>query len=272
MKVNGLEYILGEDWEVVSAGGATGEAYLAQQGEQKLFLKRNSSPFLAVLSAEGIVPKLLWTKRLANGDVITAQVWLDGRELKASEMLKKPVAELLGKIHRSTELLGMLKRLGKTPLSPDLILKDIQARMSGIEKLPEDIHSAFDFLAREKDHIEYEHKVVCHCDINHNNWLISEQEELFLIDWDGAMIADPALDLGMLLYWYVPEVEWKAWLHNYGLELTENLQKRMFWYVIVQTIQSIFWHTEREKSAEKQYWMNFLRQLMSSKMMANHKS
>jgi len=56
---------LGEGWEVHPAGGATGEAYIAQyEGQNKLFLKRNSSPFLAVLSAEGIVPKLMWTKRM----------------------------------------------------------------------------------------------------------------------------------------------------------------------------------------------------------------
>lgn len=38
------------------AGGATGDAYYAEHNGQQLFLKRNSSPFLAVLSAEGIVP------------------------------------------------------------------------------------------------------------------------------------------------------------------------------------------------------------------------
>jgi len=79
--VNNLEQILGDDWQVSPAGGATGEAYIAEYGNQKLFLKRNSSPFLAVLSAEGIVPKLLWTKRLGNGDVITAQQWLEDRRI-----------------------------------------------------------------------------------------------------------------------------------------------------------------------------------------------
>src|SRR6478736_3195113 len=82
LKVNWLEDILGSEWEITPAGGATGEAYFAKFQDRKLFLKRNSSPFLAVLSAEGIVPKLVWTRRMENGDVITAQHWLDGRELK----------------------------------------------------------------------------------------------------------------------------------------------------------------------------------------------
>lgn len=33
-------------------GGASGEAYMAEQDGQKLFLKRNSNPFIAALSAE----------------------------------------------------------------------------------------------------------------------------------------------------------------------------------------------------------------------------
>lgn len=84
----------------------------------KAFLKRNSSPFLAVLSAEGIVPKLVWTRRMENGDVITAQHWLDGRELKPKDMNSSRVTELLSKIHHSNELLDMLKRLGKTYFFP----------------------------------------------------------------------------------------------------------------------------------------------------------
>ncbi len=84
--MNNLEDILGQEWDIVPAGGATGEAFYASYKDQQLFLKRNSSPFLAVLSAEGIVPKLVWTKRLENGDVITAQQWLPGRELKPIDM------------------------------------------------------------------------------------------------------------------------------------------------------------------------------------------
>lgn len=93
--------------------------------KRSYFLKRNSSPFLAVLSAEGIVPKLLWTRRLESGDVITAQRWVDGRELKSYEMKEQKVAKLLGKIHRSKDLLEMFKRIGNKPLTPESIVEDI---------------------------------------------------------------------------------------------------------------------------------------------------
>ena len=39
---------------------------MAEQ-DGKIILKRNSNPFIAALSAEGIVPKLVWTKRIETG-------------------------------------------------------------------------------------------------------------------------------------------------------------------------------------------------------------
>ena len=92
-----MDHLFGQDWEITPAGGATGEAFFATNDNQKLFLKRNSSPFLAVLSAEGIVPKLVWTKRMANGDVITAQQCLDGREFKPSEMTQESCSKTIKK-------------------------------------------------------------------------------------------------------------------------------------------------------------------------------
>ena len=59
--------------------------------------------------------KLGWNKKIENGDVISAQHWLNGRELTSAEMKEDRVASLLNKIHTSKALLNMLTRLGKDP-------------------------------------------------------------------------------------------------------------------------------------------------------------
>jgi thiamine kinase-like enzyme len=259
--VNNLEQILGDDWQVTPAGGATGEAYIAEYGDQKLFLKRNSSPFLAVLSAEGIVPKLLWTKRLGNGDVITAQQWLEGRELKSPDMKSKNVTELLAKIHRSQELLGMMNRLEKKRLTPIDLLNDIQKQMVKEKDYLEIINDAFAYLMETASEVEVDEMVVCHCDVNHNNWLLSNSGELFLIDWDGAKIADPALDLGMLLYSYIPYEEWDTWLGIYGEKLDDHLERRMHWYMLAQTISSYFWYRGKGQSKETAQFAQNIKEL-----------
>nr|WP_308807451.1 phosphotransferase family protein [Alkalicoccobacillus gibsonii] len=257
--MNGLEMFLGDGWEVQPAGGATGEAYVARRGDHQVFLKRNSSPFLAVLSAEGIVPKLLWTRRLENGDVITAQRWVEGKELKAYQMKDSQVANLLSTIHGSSELLDMFKRIGNEPLIPEVMLENlhIQTELTGLNI--DTIQEGMTYLSREIEKVVNFPSVVCHCDINHNNWMVDDEtNNLYLIDWDGAMVADPALDIGLLLYSYIAEQDWEEWLHNYGIQLDQSLRDRMHWYVVAQTITLITWHYERGQPEEAKRFEEYL--------------
>lgn len=253
-----MEHLFDQGWEIMSAGGATGEAFFARYHEQKLFLKRNSSPFIAVLSAEGIVPRLKWTKRLENGDVITAQHWLNGRELKATEMTNPRIAKLLNKIHTSKPLTNMLKRLGKEPYEASIMLTEVETTLDAELTQLQPVREAIHFLQTHLGQIGTEEYVVCHGDVNHNNWLLSEVDELFLIDWDGAMLADPAVDVGMLLYLYVPETEWPQWMSEYGIELTDEFRLRMKWYVVCQALIMLQWQKNKSRLHEVTRWMNFL--------------
>lgn len=251
-----MQYMLGNEWTIESAGGATGEAYFAQSKNKRLFLKRNSSPFLAVLSAQGIVPKLVWTKRLENGDVITAQEWLDGNELNPEVLQHPKVAELLGRIHHSTELLDMLTRMGKKAMNPEVLFQELkQLTLSNTSDMPEHIliRKVIQFMEKQLDQVMGVKPVVCHCDLNHNNWLFTDKGELYLIDWDNAEIGDPAIDLGMLFQRYIPEVEWDKWLSYYGAVKDQNLAIRMHWYMLYEAmidfhqIQTVEEHVIKEQ-------------------------
>lgn len=260
--MNWLEHILGNDWTITPAGGSTGEAYYAQNDRKRLFLKRNSSPFLAVLSAEGIVPKLVWTKRMENGDVITAQQWLEGRELSPEEMHHPRVAKLLSKIHHSSELLNMLMRIGKSPLDPATILSDLKSQVVGELKRRMEVRQALNYLVEMLPVIQAQKQVVCHCDMNHNNWLLSSKGELYLIDWDNARVADPALDIGMILHWYISEEEWDEWLYNYGISKESQLLDRMYWYLIVQIVSRLLKYESRRQYKKAAQGLGDLKRLL----------
>jgi thiamine kinase-like enzyme len=253
-----LEHFFGHDWEIVPAGGATGEAFFAQHEENKYFLKRNTSPFLASLSAEGIVPKLVWTKRLETGDVFTAQQWLNGRELQPAEMNTEKVARLLRKIHTSEVLLSMLKRLGKTPLKVSNALQSLLSELDEDVLQDKIVQDSVKFLEKNIHRVHHEDKVVCHCDVNHNNWLLGENNQLYLIDWDGAIVGDPAIDIGELLYWYIPREDWEKWLHLYGIELNDSLFLRMKWYVIRETLSTIQRSKDKGRLDEMNKWLHCL--------------
>lgn len=258
-----VDYILENGWVIEPAGGVTGEAFLASHDNEKLFIKRNSSPFLAVLSAEGIVPKLIWTKRLESGDVITAQKWIKGRKLEPIDMGGEDVAKLLKKIHQSKPLLSMLKRLGKTPASPEYLLTHLLNNYDSKLKEEPIIHHSINYLKDNMHQLGTNHWAVCHGDMNHNNWMLTEEKDLFLIDWESAIIGDPVLDIGPLLYWYVPEAEWGKWLENYGMTLDDSLQTRLKWYVYYQTMFSIQFFLNKGKDQDSLFWLQYLETLQS---------
>lgn len=265
MKVNILEQILGSEWSIIPAGGSTGDAFLAESDGQKLFLKRNSSPFLAVLSAEGIVPKLVWTKRVENGDVFSAQHWKTGRHLSPNEMQEARVARMLKKIHNSKELLQMLKRMRVEPLLPFEIHTTLIKNLDKSLLNDEIIQKAFAYLQDALELVQPETLMVCHSDVNHNNWLLSSEGDLYLIDWDEAVIADPAIDLGIILYCYIPKDDWGKWLANYGVPLTYSLETRVKWYTIVQSLLSIQYYGEKLLEKQVAYWREILEMCLEGK-------
>lgn len=258
MKVNPVKQFLGNGWKIYPAGGLTGEAFYACHNDEKLFLKRNSSPFLAVLSAEGIVPKLIWTKRLENGDVITAQQWIKGRILEPYDMNDERVAKLLKKIHHSKPLLSMLRRLGKTPVHPEILVNRLEKQFDSDLLGDSNVQKTFLYLKKNVSKVGHNQWAVCHGDVNHNNWILTEKDNLYLIDWDNAFIGDPAIDFGPLLYWYIPEADWDEWLQVYGLILDDSLRTRMKWYVLYQSLYSVQLFHEKNKREEYLFWIDYL--------------
>ncbi|WP_208422235.1 phosphotransferase family protein [Latilactobacillus fragifolii] len=245
-----MNFDLDTGWQVRPAGGDTGAAFLGVRASEKIFLKRNTSPFLAALSAEGITPRLIWTKRISSGDVLTAQEWLNGRTLKRDEMNSPQVAKLLARVHQSQLLKRMLQKVGGRVWSANEMLQ------AYFYDLPQDLRQhpfleqTADYLKQTLRQLQAPSAEVCHGDLSHKNWLLSDINRLYLVDWDSAMLADPAVDFGMILFQYVPRQEWYEWLENYGLEVTPELMMRVNWYGSLNLLQSIKHHYQRGRFTE----------------------
>ncbi|MBC1539613.1 phosphotransferase family protein [Listeria seeligeri] len=229
----------GREYDIAPAGGETGQAFVATHEDEKFFLKRNSSPFLAALSVENIVPKLVWTRRVENGDVITAQKWVNCHILTRDEMNGARVAALLAKIHHSETLQHMLEKIENCYFSAEQLLARLKVEVAARENATNSMVEAIRYLELNLPASEQTEYVVCHGDVNHNNWIISEDNELFLVDWDEAMLADAANDIGMILYQYIPRNEWEVWLSSYGTQLTTDLHRKLKWYTICQTVMQL---------------------------------
>ena len=105
--------------------GESGRAFIGTYPNgDRVFLKINTTPLLADLAKEKIAPQLLWVKREGNGDMLSAQEWLDGRLLTHSDMNSKQIAQILSQLHRSKPLVNRLLRLNYAVENPyDLLVE-----------------------------------------------------------------------------------------------------------------------------------------------------
>ena len=192
---------------------------------------------------------------------MTAQHWKNGRELTREEMHSERVASLMKKIHTSGPLLTMLKKLGMEAHAAGSVATRYRPHIPESQCPP---YRPFcnQYLENEMPLIDEAFCTVCHGDVNHNNWLLSDQDELYLVDWEGAMIADPAIDLGMILYTYVEPDDWKEWLEVYGKPLDRTLMKRMKWYTLVQAITMIQWYEDHKRFKDMNDWIIFLNKVI----------
>lgn len=85
-----------KDLSLTPLKGNSGKAYMGTYPNgDRVFVKMNTTPILAALAKEQIAPQLLWAKRLGNGDMMSAQEWLDGRILTKHDMNSKQIIKFL---------------------------------------------------------------------------------------------------------------------------------------------------------------------------------
>ena len=102
----------------------------------------------------------------------------NGRELSSNEMKQTRVAHLLKKIHNSRPLLSMLKRMEMEPITPEIMLNKINASLSREVLTHHIVRKSLTYLEEHIPSLDSRFSVV-HGDVNHNNWLLSDRDELF---------------------------------------------------------------------------------------------
>ena len=230
-------------WQILPIGGDTDTAYMGIKSDQKVFLKRNTSPFLAALSLEEIAPRLIWTKRISTGDTLTAQEWLNGRSLYRSEMGQKSVSDLLYKVHHTPVLKKMLIQVGGKVVTPiDLVRKYFEGLPDDLNQHPL-LNKVANYLKANQPDLKSDFYEVCHGDLNHKNWLLSDKEKLYLVDWEAS-------DLSMLMCQYVPRKNWEQWLRQYGLEVNRDLWYRIYWYSLINLLLDVKYYHQRGRFTE----------------------
>lgn len=237
--------------------------YYFYKDNNSYFIRENSSPIIAILSAEKIVPKLKWTKRLDDGSVIIAQDFKNGRTLTDKEMLDSRIPVILKKVHSSEKMKKIMLSQGYKKETAKSLLNNLVAVVSDELLKNNDIVRILNYLSNcipKSDNNCYP----CHADVHKNNWLLSDNNDLFLVDWEDSLLGDPAIDISFILYKYIPKENWEKWLSDYGIELTLEYSYKLKWYIILQSLILVVWYYEKKQLSEMNNWLIFINSIFES--------
>ncbi|MDR1606578.1 MAG: phosphotransferase family protein [Streptococcaceae bacterium] len=232
------------DWHYVplnkSFGKSVNNVFYATFGNQKAFVKVNASPLLASISQVGLTPKIIWTKRNSNGDMLTAQSWVDGFVLEATEMGDRQVNQTLTTLHHSKMLVEAFKKFGNQVTTPRQLVDTLYQKAHSKLLMNTYLSQVLSELQEATPKFKPKKAVVVHGDVNHHNWLRNEHSgKIYLVDWDTVALSDAFVDVAHLLSHYIAPSQWQDWLTYSGYLVDEATYTKIKWYGTLSFLKQI---------------------------------
>lgn len=235
---------------LVPLKGKSGKAYIGTDAEgHRVFVKKNTTPLLAALAKEQIAPQLLWAKRQVNGDMVSAQEWLDGRLLTRQDMTSKQIVAILTRLHRSRQLVNQLLQLDYKLETPQDLIRDWEQKAPRSLKENTYLQSIVRDLKQSYPHFDQEIATIVHGDIHHSNWIITTSGMIYLTDWDSVRLTDRMYDVAHMLSHYIPRQSWHDWLVYYGYKDNDKVRQKIAWYGQLSYLSQILKYFEGNNMA-----------------------
>jgi aminoglycoside phosphotransferase (APT) family kinase protein len=240
-------------WALSRPGlGHQKECFIAQTGSLKLFIKfgiDDPKP-LWRLGEIGVAPPLLETGEI-KGKSFFIQEYIEGKSPEKSWFggHLTYLAAFIRRYHDDIPLTGLLSQ-GQAKTYRELIAGDIAelekrynrlkqvGKLSGIE-----LENAFSKLKRDANILQAVKLVPVHAEPNNQNMVLAG-ERLVMVDWDEIRLGDPAQDIGLVLWWYVPPAKWAEFFESYGLDPGQNLLDRLYWWTARASLMIALWQFE----------------------------
>jgi thiamine kinase-like enzyme len=224
-------------WALTIPYQGTGhETYYARSEGHSLFVKLGAQiERYQVISALGLCPRVIEVGTLEDGTTILIQKKIDARRPSRQDfhIHLSRFAEIIGKTHRCEELKRVLPDRGSNSyktVALDMLSEIIVRWNQHKSKAPTAAGFIDESISRLSAHIQQFRDcglVASHNDICNANWLVTDEGNIYLIDFESMSQDDPALDLGAFLWWYYPPKFYPEFLKIAGYENDDLFRQRM---------------------------------------------
>lgn len=226
------------DWQISHPPHGTGqETYFANGQNQELFIKLGGWVELYRVAAQlGLAPPVIASGCLADGTSILVQQRIHGHTPTRREFQchLRQFASHLRTLHQSAQLQDLLPQRSSSQYQAVGLemLAQVEQRWqmcaSGVPAAAAGyVNEKIDYLRDRMAQFQGGGLVASHSDPCNANWLVSDEERVYLLDFESMQMDDPALDLGAILWWYYPPELRSEFLAAAGCPDDADFRERM---------------------------------------------
>ena len=230
------KHFISNYWNFTLPNGGGNETYFAHGNGHVYFVKLGVQVTrYQAMASLGLTPQVLASGYLEDDTSILVQPYIKGRKpsRKDYHIHLEQIAAIISKTHHSPELKRILPEVSSHLYSSVglELLSRIQQRWkhyrAQVPEVADFVDESLAYLAQQVQCFPGTGLVASHNDICNDNWLVSSEEQLYLIDLESMALDDPACDIGATLWWYYPSGLRQSFLEIVGHAHDELFQFRM---------------------------------------------
>ncbi|MDQ3539999.1 MAG: aminoglycoside phosphotransferase family protein [Chloroflexota bacterium] len=241
---------LAGNWTIArSSEGSSERTFVARQQDRAVFVKLGDrNPARERLAELGITPPLLATGE-HDGAPFSVYEFVPGRHPDPAWIAdhRLDIADIILAFQQDGALADALGGIPDIILAKHLdeVLREtiISIQMASSPRLhaPEVAH-AITRLTQRTGAVDDQPLVPSHTDPNNTNLLVAT-ERAYLIDWDGITWSEPLRDIGLMLWWYIPEARWRDVLLRMDVPEPgiEGATERVHWWSAINSLRVALW-------------------------------
>lgn len=254
------QHLPDQHWRIAPPpAGMQKETYIARSDQLALFVKFDAgTPAWLRLAEIGATPPILGMGT-HQGRPYLIQQFVEGTYPDRAWFAQhiELLARFISRYHRDTQLMELLSA-PPTQSYADHIqrevtrLADAMAAASADMFKTDQARHAFARFSEQAGQLQPVPLAPTHADPSPSNMLVTTQE-MTMLDWDDVLLSDPMRDVGLVLWWYLPQRAWQAFFDVYGAPMERD---RIFWWVAKRSIELALWFNARRADEPAQAFLD----------------
>ena len=263
--MHSIEHILAlhlpdQHWRIAPPpAGMQKEAYIARSDRHTLFVKFDAdTPAWSRLADMGVTPPILGMGT-HQGRPYLIQQFVEGtcpdRVWFAQHI--EVLARFISRYHHDAQLTELLSTPPVQSYT-DHIQQEVITLTGAMTAATRDIFKAdqarhaFAQFSDQAKRLQPVPLAPTHADPSPANILVTTHG-MTMLDWDDVLLSDPMRDVGLVLWWYLPQRTWQAFFDVYGTPMDRDC---IFWWVAKRSVELSLWFDTRHADEPAQAFLD----------------